>query len=91
MQKMAAKKPKHKFLMLLFVKDILGVAALVFYVHYAKKTPMKSQKHKFLRALFVKDMLKVSFLSSKIYRPHLWYVFTMQKRQADKENLQNYL
>lgn len=41
-KKMAAKKSKHKFLKSWFVKDMLRVATLVVYVHYAEKTPMKS-------------------------------------------------
>jgi hypothetical protein len=39
---MAAKKSKHMLLRPWFVKDILRVATLVLYVHYAKKTPTKS-------------------------------------------------
>jgi hypothetical protein len=49
----------------------------------------KRLKHKFLRLSFVKDILRVCFLSSKTIRPHLWFVFTMQKRWLQKSQSTN--
>jgi len=58
---------------------------------FVHPSPTKRLKHKFLRSSFVKDILRVCFLWSKINRPYLWFVFTMQKEMGAKKSKHKFL